>query len=194
MPSHSSPHPIPSQGPWAPRPLGFTLVELLVGLAVLAVLVAGAIPGLGEALDRRRLASLSNESRVLLQQARLEAQWRAEAVRVAVRPSANGASCLLLHTGASQACACPAADAPAAGACSGGAELIRMVAPAPASGLRLSLNVPSLRYDPTLGTTTPAGRLVVQGRGDAIHHIVNAMGRVRSCAPASASRLGLPPC
>jgi type IV fimbrial biogenesis protein FimT len=35
------------------------------------------------------------------------------------------------------------------------------------------------------GTSTPTGTLrLVGGRGRAVHHVVNVMGRVRSCTPA----------
>ena len=35
------------------------------------------------------------------------------------------------------------------------------------------------------GTSTPTGTLrLVDSRGRAVHHVVNVMGRVRSCTPA----------
>ena len=46
-------------------------------------------------------------------------------------------------------------------------------------------NVASIAFDPLHGTSTPTGTLrLVDGRGRAVHHVVNVMGRVRSCTPA----------
>ena len=55
------------------------------------------------------------------------------------------------------------------------------------SGLSVAANVGSLRFDPRLGTATPAGTLrVASTSGEAVHHVVNLAGRVRSCSPQAA--------
>jgi type IV fimbrial biogenesis protein FimT len=57
------------------------------------------------------------------------------------------------------------------------------------SGGRLSVaaNVGSIAFDPTRGTSTPAGTVrFVATNGHVIHQVVNVMGRVRSCSPAGA--------
>jgi type IV fimbrial biogenesis protein FimT len=49
--------------------------------------------------------------------------------------------------------------------------------------------VASMRFDPLHGTSTPTGTLRVVGANErAIHHVVNIMGRVRSCSPQAAVR------
>jgi len=51
----------------------------------------------------------------------------------------------------------------------------------------LQANMGSIVFDPLHGTGTPTGTLRLTGRdGRAIHHVVNVMGRVRSCSPAGA--------
>lgn len=54
-------------------PAGFTLVELLAALAVLAVLVGVAAPSLRELAARQRLASAANQFVASFQQARMHA-------------------------------------------------------------------------------------------------------------------------
>ncbi len=177
-----------------PAGYGFTLVELLIALTVLALVTAGALPSLAEALERRRLAGVSLQTLALLQQARLEAQTRDEVLRVAVRGASGGLTCLLLHTGPAGSCGCEPApatldDSPTGPSgpdrfCAPGSELLRLVVASPAQGLRLSLNVASMSFDPSLGTTTPTGRVELRGRRTAIAHVVSVMGRVRRCMPA----------
>ena len=55
-------------------------------------------------------------------------------------------------------------------------------------------NVASMLFHPVRGTTTPAATVKVLGaNGYAIHHVVNIMGRVRSCTPGTAIP-GYKPC
>lgn len=64
---------------------------------------------------------------------------------------------------------------------------LKTVNSAEARGVQIVANVSSLRFDPTNGTTSPTGTIcTVPARGRSVHHVVNIMGRVRSCAPASA--------
>jgi type IV fimbrial biogenesis protein FimT len=78
--------------------------------------------------------------------------------------------------------------------CGGGARAIKGVALAAAERVGVTANVASVVFDPLHGTSTPTGTLRLTGaRGRAIHHIVNVVGRVRSCSPEGAVS-GYPPC
>ena len=60
-------------------------------------------------------------------------------------------------------------------------------APARRGRVNLQANVGSVLFDPLHGTSTPTGTLRVIGtQGRDVHHIVNVMGRVRSCTPQAA--------
>ena len=83
-------------------PRGFTLVELLVTLAVLAVVVVAGVPGFESIVNGNRLAAASNETIAALQSARLEAIRRNR--RVAVCASANA------NAGASATCSASSPD------------------------------------------------------------------------------------
>lgn len=81
------PLPLPS-----PRCLrAFTLVELMIAVAVLAVLVALAAPSFQYVNNSSRLSGMANEMLASLQLARSEAIRRG--VRTVVCPSADGAAC-----------------------------------------------------------------------------------------------------
>ena len=70
---------------------GFTLIELMVTVALLAILVTLAAPSFQEMTNRNNLVSGTNEMIALLQNGRLEAVRRNE--RVEVCPTSNGSTC-----------------------------------------------------------------------------------------------------
>jgi len=71
--------------------LGFTLVELMITVAVIAIVAAIAMPNLTELMRRNRLTSAANEMVALLQTARTAAiSNRASG---SVCPSTDGTSC-----------------------------------------------------------------------------------------------------
>lgn len=75
-----------------PRIAGFTLVELMVTIAVLAILLGVAIPGMQAFVVRNRLAAINNDLMTALNLARSEAIKRAITVSVC-RTNDNGVSC-----------------------------------------------------------------------------------------------------
>lgn len=70
---------------------GFTLVELMITIAVLAIVLAIAVPSFQAIINRNRLVSASNEVVAALQLARMEAIRRNS--RVELCPSTNGTGC-----------------------------------------------------------------------------------------------------
>jgi type IV fimbrial biogenesis protein FimT len=73
-----------------PRAGGFTLLELLMTVAVLAVLVGVAIPGMAELVRNNRVTAQTNELVTTLNLARTEAIKRGRRVRVDVTQTATG--------------------------------------------------------------------------------------------------------
>ncbi|GAB2522299.1 GspH/FimT family pseudopilin [Lysobacter humi (ex Lee et al. 2017)] len=70
---------------------GFTLIELMVTIAVLAIIIGVAVPSFVSMTHRNRLAAASNEVVAVLQSARMEAVRRNRSVTVC--PTADGATC-----------------------------------------------------------------------------------------------------
>lgn len=162
---------------------GITLIEAAVVLAVTAIVASSAAPSLQRVIDARRLAGAATQLAADIQFVRTEAVARNEALRLSFH-AVTGGSCYVIHTGAADECSCAAAG-PAQ--CSGSARQIRTVTVTAADRVNLQANVGSLLFDPLHGTSSPTGTLRVIGMNErAIHHVVNIMGRVRSCSPQAA--------
>jgi type IV fimbrial biogenesis protein FimT len=170
--------------PFSPRrgqQRGVTLIEACVVLAVTGVAAGAAVPGLQQQIDARRLDGAATRLVTDLQFVRTEAVARNEAVRVAFESGAAGNACYVIHTGAAGACTCGGASA---SACSGDALALKTVPLPAAERIALESNVASVLFDPVHGTSSPTGTVRLTGpRERAVHHVINVMGRVRSCSP-----------
>jgi type IV fimbrial biogenesis protein FimT len=178
---HDSPH-------IARRQRGLTLIEACVVLAVTVVVAGSAVPGLQHQIDTRRLDGAATRLATDLQFVRTLAVARNEPVRIGFETGPAGA-CYVIHTGPAGACPCGAASTatPAAStACTGDAEALKTVQLPAAERVAMASNVRSVLFDPVHGTSTPSGTVRLTGpRERAVHHVVNVMGRVRSCSPKS---------
>lgn len=158
---------------------GLTLVEAAVVTGIVAVAATTAAPGLQRLVEQRRLDAAATQLAADLQLARNESIARNRVVRIS-RDELSG--CYVLHTGAAGSCGC---SSDGRTACAAGSTAIRGVAAS--HGLSLQANTAAIAFDPLHGTATPAATWRVVGRdGRAIHHVVNVMGRVRSCSPDAA--------
>ena len=162
------------------RPRGFSLIEAMVVVAVIAVVATAAVPSLVAFIDGRRLDATAHALAADVHFVRTEAVARNQPIRISILDAADG-SCWVVHTGPAAQCSCGATP-PAV--CSGGAVEIKTVVLGVADRVSVRANVASIAFDPLHGTSTPTGTLrLVDGAGRAVHHVVNVMGRVRSCTP-----------
>ena len=165
------------------RQRGITLVEACAVISIGSVLAAAAAPNLQGLIDSRRLDGVATLLATDIQFVRSEAVARNLPVRLSFYPNAEG-SCYVVHTGNAEQCAC---DTSGPASCSGDARQIKTVALIAADRVSLQTNVGSMLFDPLHGTSTPTGTLRVIGqKGRAVHHVINVMGRVRSCSPQGA--------
>lgn len=78
----------PTRGAGRRRPaLGFTLVELMVTVAILAIMMAIAVPSLQNLLNGNRLEGKASELASAIRLARMEAMKRGPGARVTVTPN-----------------------------------------------------------------------------------------------------------
>ena len=171
------------------RQHGLTLLELAIVVAITAI-VAAAAPSFTALIDARRLDSAATRLVADIQLARSEAIARNQALRLSLF-TGTGASCWIVHSGAPADCRC---SDDAGAVCGAGARTVRGVVLANNERVSVAGNVASIVFDPLHGTSTPTGTLrLVGARGSAVHHVVNVVGRVRSCSPDGAVP-GYSPC
>ena len=169
--------------PLTRRQRGITLVEACAVISIGSILAAAAAPNLLGLIDSRRLDGVATLLATDIQFVRSEAVARNLPVRLSFYANTEG-SCYVVHTGNAEQCAC---DTRGPASCSGDARQIKTVALTAADRVSLQTNVGSMLFDPLHGTSTPTGTLRVIGqKGRAVHHVINVMGRVRSCSPQGA--------
>jgi len=134
-------------------------------------------------LDTRRLDGVATQLATDIQFTRTDAVARNQPLRLSFYAGAGG-SCYVIHTGNRSQCQCRA-EGPAE--CVGDARQIKTVTLAAADRVVLQANAGSVLFDPLHGTSTPAATLrLLDPHLREVQHVVNVMGRVRSCSPAGA--------
>jgi type IV fimbrial biogenesis protein FimT len=161
---------------------GFSLLEAAVVVAIVAIVGATALPSFGVLVDARRLDGAATRLAADVQFARSEAIARNRSLRLTVAAGAQ-ATCWVVHTGAAADCGCSVA----AVACANGALAIKSVVLPSTERVAVGGNVASIVFEPLHGTSTPTGTLSLSdARGRSVRHVVNVLGRVRSCSPGAA--------
>lgn len=165
---------------------GFTLVELAIALAVLAVLVAAGVPSFGAALARHRLQAAAQHLQADLSLARQQAVAHGQSAHLSLQPGTQW--CWALSLGVAVDCrnARP-------GAFDGG-EVLKVVHADAHPNTTLAEAAP-MALDARTGTRlSAAGQALFTSRhGDRLAVQLNTLGRAHLCAPA-APVSGVPAC
>lgn len=152
------------------RALGFTLIELCMTLAVLAVLGAIALPSFATRLDRQRLQAAAETLAADLADARFEAARRGQALHVVPQAGAEG-WCWTVATAPGCACGQPQP-------CQ-----LKTVAAAEHPGVRLVQAEPVVMAADGAAGASQVAALLEGRRGDRLQVATSPAGRVRICAP-----------
>jgi len=170
------------------RPAGFTTIELMIVVAITAVLIASAAPSFVDFLSKRRVDGVMAELVTDLHYARSEAVSRNATVRITFGPR-----CYVIHLAGTTSAECDA----------GTATPTKTIAPAAAEiktvqlqeGRPLTIDTGSLpffiEFDPVRGTvassagTGPASVEVRSTAGTAwlLRAVLTTMGRIDTCSP-----------
>lgn len=177
--------------PIADRPGGFTMIELMIVIALVAIVLALAAPSFTNTLARKRLEGVAQELGTDIQYARSEAVQQNAQVRVIV-----GGNCYVVHSvGTTDATSCVSLGASAV-------AMKTVNTPAGVSLAFTSNNAKAfIEFDPVRGTAETSGGADSSGRVDIssssgpwqMRTEVTQIGRVRHCSP-NLSIPGMPTC
>jgi type IV fimbrial biogenesis protein FimT len=186
------------------RPRGFTLIELMMVIAVVAILVTLAAPSFYDFIAVQRLKSITAQVVTDLQFARTEAASRN--LPVLVRFSSNsGTSCYVVYAGSQHQCDCINTQTPV---CPASASQIRTVQVPTALNVTVTPNIQSdeFSYDPATGAMrvtpidliiNPADPFLISTAIDSNRNLrvqVKVSGRPSICAPAGSTVTGVVAC
>ena len=188
-----------------PTDRGFTLVELLIAVAVVAIIVTIAAPSFRDMILMQRLRAINAQVVTDMQFARSEAVSRGTLVRVSFQTPTASMSCYTIYTSpsptnaASQQCNCLLAVGSACPA--GSAEIRTVQAP---TNLSVTVFVPPMQvfdfaFDPVTGgivtipsdeVSEPLDRFVINAYIDGarkLNTVINRAGRPLVCRPAGST-------
>lgn len=171
---------------------GFTLIELMIVVALVAIVLALAAPSFTTTLAKKRMEGVASELGTDMQYARSEAVQRNAPIRVIV-----GSGCYTIHTvGTTDATGCAALG-------TGAVALKSVTLPAGTASLAFTSNNGKafIEFDPVRGMAADAtgadssGHVTVSSSAGSwqLRADVTAMGRVKSCSPNN-SIPGMPAC
>jgi len=149
------------------RSLGLTMIELAIGLAVLAILGAIAVPSLGARLERQRLNTVAQSLAADLSNARFEAARAGRPWHLTLREGADW--CWAIS--ADSACPCGQKQS-----CQ-----LRNVKAADFPAVKLA-NVHGVSLDPTGRAEATTVATLESKRGERLNVEVSMLGRARVCA------------
>jgi len=159
---------------------GYNLIELCVCTAIVAILLALALPSLERIKQRHRLEATAETLFADLQEARSLAVSRADTVQVRFNRHPNG-SCYLLHTGAVGDCQC---EAGGLAVCADADKVLKLAWIPKTQKIEVRANTANLSFQARQGAVTSTGSVDINASsGESIRHIVSIAGRVRSCSP-----------
>ena len=166
----------------ARRQRGLTVLESLIVVTTTAVTLGSALPGLQQTRVQRQLDGSAAQLETDIQYARSLAVAKRNNLRMSFVQDAHG-SCYVVHSGPAGGCSCTAGGETVCNAGSAAERSQRFDATAT---VQLRANVGGIVFDADKGTVTPTTTVrLTAGDGRAVHVVVNVMGRVRNCSPAT---------
>lgn len=162
---------------------GFTLLELMVTLAVLSVLITIGIPSFQTSLDRHQAKTVAEAVRTAITEARAESLKRNIPVRTVIRPGA--AWCIGLTD--ESTCDCSVGDS-----CSlDDRERVVRASNFRSSEIESSFASPATAFDARRGMPSQSGIITIKAKNGDILVTLNKLGRTSICSDA---HYGYPAC
>jgi type IV fimbrial biogenesis protein FimT len=169
-----------------PGQAGFTLIELVVVVAIAAILLTVVVPSFTTFFATKRVEGVAAELGTDLQFARSEAVSRKANIRITF----IGDRCYVIHREALAVSTCISTDP-------GGLNRVLKSVTLDPSSTASFVSVPGfIAFEPVRGTATTAGAITVgSSLGDAqLQASVSAVGRTQMCVPTGHSVSGYKSC
>ncbi len=173
--------------------IGFTLVELLIGVAILGVLLALAAPSLADFINRRRVETVAAELATDLAYTKTEVVARTEDVFIRFNSNSEMTCYSITYLSGIGSCDCRRAAGTSCGGGLSSAYELKL------TQLRKSLGVtmtPSMTYSPfgfSPPLMTPSHAdfyvTVAGSRGSTLLVKVNPAGRISTCSPSGSGNI-----
>jgi type IV fimbrial biogenesis protein FimT len=194
-----------SQAPHRTTGAGFTLVELLVTIAVLAILITIAAPSMVDVVDRRRLVGAAEAVQNEVRYARSEAIKQSRNMFVTFSNTGGTSWCLGIDELAG--CDCTVTDPTVSNVGGDGAcaidSVLKILSAAQVSNVTLQGGgAVEIQFDNVRGTAqcdgiacSDAAIQLLSAGGRDLRVRVNALGRVSMCSPSGTTNVpGYPTC
>jgi len=166
---------------------GFTLIELMITIVIIAILVALAGPSFTDFFDKNRVKRATMEVQGLIAQAKAETVIRSTDLSVSITPGASSAWCI--GYAATTGCDCNATDECLVDVA--GTDVLQTVIGAEFPRVTITENFSGNgpTFDSVRGLTG-AGTVILSSGNWQLGVVVSSMGRVRICTPAGARTMG----
>lgn len=179
---------------------GFTLLELMIVVAIIGILASVALPNMSQYMDNRRVVGAAEEIMQFLTSARSEAIARSK--QVEVRIVADGTSTWAVGMEQEPAVGDPDCDPTvavptAADACVlsvSGADILRRIISTDHPNTNVATTAGTINFDPVRGTANVATITITNAAGSQLRVITSLTGRVRICRPNASGKRGYSAC
>lgn len=172
---------------------GFTLIEAMIVIAIVAVLLSIAVPSFNDFFEKNRLKRAAEAVYGLVANAKSESTIRDVDMQVTINA---GEWCVGYATAAN--CNCTLSNPSAADACSvpvAGTDVLKVVNDLDFSDVTLATNYGASVAFNRLRGTAPGGTLNFVSGSWMLDLVISSEGRVRLCAPAGGTgTMGYPSC
>jgi prepilin-type N-terminal cleavage/methylation domain-containing protein len=161
---------------------GFTLLELLITITVLAIIMAFGVPNLTGFFEKQRVTGAAQSFMSDVQYARAESIK--QNTDVVIQLDATQWCYALDDTPVASPCLCAGASSAANCTINGNTYVVTSDR---FPDVSMTENVTTLTFDPARGTMTPAGSVAFSSGPYSVRVIMSTIGRARICATAGSS-------